>query len=267
LHQYGFWYADSSGWKQPMYATANGQRFKGSDFIWQAFTRAVAADPSVLAPDRMAREPDLIARICVDDEGRCPLPDLASHQALHQAYGTALRDRGAGGIQALVDAANREDLPGRGLLTRLSELPGYREDPLAKKANLLLIILANRPERFLALRDPQSVQPIVDYHLMRGCLRTGCVRVLDPDLARRLTRRSWVDPVEEDAIRQASYRAIEAMVAGSGCSVAAVDGFFFVNGRTRCVETEAPRCVGCPLEGSCAQGVDLFQPVYRTTAY
>lgn len=264
LHQYGFWTETEQGWGTPMYAQLDGQRYKGSDFIWAAFTRAARQDPSLLSADRMAREPGLFAQICTDDTGQCPIPDLASHAMLHQAHGLAMRQTS---YAALLSEANASTHPGATLMSRLRTQPGYMGDPLSKKASLLLLILSRRPEKFLDLRDPESIVPIVDYHLMRGCLRTGAVRIKDPDLHRRIEARAWVDAPEELDIRQACGRAIHALVEQSGTSVAAVDGFFFVNGRRQCLETEPPTCQTCPISEPCAQAKQMFQPVFRTTAY
>jgi sugar/nucleoside kinase (ribokinase family) len=265
LHQYGFWTSDNRGWIEPMYSTAGGDRFKGSDYIWQAFTRAAIGDPSVLDPDRAASDPLLFDAICADDSGSCPVPSIESHRDLQQRYGEALA--GTGGFAEIVAVANRSERPAAALLERLTTLPGYAEDPLAKKANLLAIILANRPERFLDLRDPESITPIVDYHLMRSCLRTGCVEIVDDDLRRRVEGRTWVDEAEEDEIRSACFDAIESLVEISGLTQAAVDGFFFSNARRVCVEVDAPRCDECVAAPACARRIDLFQPVIRTTAY
>lgn len=267
LHQYGFWTSDGDGWVAPMYAFANGERFKGSDFIWQAFTRAAATDPSVLDPARLAAEGDLFDRICTDDGGSCPVPHLESHRQLQQAYGMTLVEQGHRGFGDLLATVADSVTPGRDLLERLARLPGYAEDPLAKKANLLVVILANRPERFLDLKDPRSVTPIVDYHLMRSCLRTGCVVIADPELRRRVEKRRWVDEWEEEQIRSAAFDAINGLVSVSGLDQASVDGFFFTNARRVCVETAEPDCPSCPLEPECAAERDLFQPVFRTTAY
>ena len=267
LHQYGFWDADEQGWLGPMYASREGRRFKGSDWIWQAFTGASRADPSVFDPKRMASEPRLLEQMCLDEQGVCPLPDLESHCALHQAYGAALAERHPGGFVEILEKVRGSAEPAASLLAELSELPGYAEDPMAKKANLLVVMLAARPEGFLELTDPQNVRPIVDYHLMRSCLRTGCVRILDDSLRRRLEERQWVDCEEEREIRSAAYTTIEELVQLSGCSVARVDGFFFTNGRSRCLEDREPVCEECPVRGSCAQEISLFQPIYRTTAY
>lgn len=267
LHQYGFWYSDDSGWTEPMYSMGSGQRFKGSDFVWQAFTRAAANDPSVLEPARLAAESDLFERICAADNGRCPIPQIESHRELQQAYGAALLEAGHAEFSDLLAEVADDTRPGAALLDRLAHLPGYAEDPLAKKANLLLIILAARPERFIELRDPGSVTPVVDYHIMRSCLRTGCVQIIDAELRARLEARGWVDEFEEDLIRRRTFDAINMLVEQSGLTQAAVDGFFFTNARANCVETADPNCSSCPAEAECAQSRSLFQPVFRTTAY
>ena len=266
LHQFGFWSEDDHGYVAPMWAVADGKRFKGSDFVWQAVARAVAADSSVLAPERLAAEPLLFDRICVADDGECPIPAAGAHRGLQQGYGAAMGEI-EGGIAALVERANQSERPAATLLESLSSIPGYAEDPLAKKAILLVLILANRPEGFLDLRDPESLGPIVDYHLMRGCLRTGCVTISDPDLRRRMVERAWISAAEETAVRDACFEALGELCSASGLTVAQIDGFFFVNGRKRCLETEDAKCAECPLESGCAQATDLFQPIFRTTAY
>jgi sugar/nucleoside kinase (ribokinase family) len=238
LHQYGFWYADVHGWIEPMYGFASGHGFKGSDYIWQAFTRAATEDASVLSPARAASEPMLFDAICSDDSGVCPVPSIESHRSLQQRYGEALLR--CGGFEEILAKANRASRPAATLLEQLATLPGYAEDPLAKKANLLAVILANRPERFLDLRDPETITPIVDYHLMRSCLRTGCVEILDDDLRGRIERRAWIDEA---------------------------DGFFFSNARKVCVEVEDAQCDECVAAHACGQRTTLFQPVIRTTAY
>ncbi len=267
LHQFGFWTASAeAGWQGPMYAELDGRRYKGSDFVWAAFARAARERPELLQPAHMAAEPESFLTICTADDGHCPLPEPHTYVALHRAHGAAMLEQWPGGYEELVASCNASEGPVAKLLGHLTQLPGYAEDPLAKKANLLAIILANRPEGFLDARDRESIQPIVDYHLMRACLRTGCVDIRDPDLDRRLAARTWVDAVEEAAIREASFEAIAGLVHTSGQSVAAVDGFFFALGRRLCLETEAPRCGECALT-ACGRHTARFQPVFRTTTY
>ena len=268
LHQFGFWTSEpSSGWTGPMIAPLDGKAYKGSDFIWAAFSRAALADPTLLSLDRMACESDLFRRICEADDGTCPVPDLETHEMLHQAHAVTMQREWPGGYAALVEHANQTSRPIETLLQALKTVPGYNADALAKKANLLAVILAARPERFLKPKDPDSIAPIVDYHMMRLCLRTGLVRIHDPELERRLIARMWVDTTEELEIRQATGRAILSLVESTGCTVADIDGLFFRLGRTVCLETSAPRCDNCPLSGACARHTTHFQPIIRTQAY
>ncbi len=264
-HQYGFWTGTDHGYGGPMWATIDGVRRKGSDFIWHAFTKAATADPTVMNADRLAAEPLLFDEICVDDDGACPIPDAGSHRVLQLAYGVVIGR--LGGIRSVTDRANNSDDPLAALLESLAAIPGFGEDPLAKKANLLALILANRPEHFLHLDDPSSIAPIADYHNIRTLLRTGCVRVVDPDLRRTLEDRAWTDAVGEASVRSASYEAIVTLCNASGLNVGEVDGFLFTLGRSLCLEMEDPMCEECPIAESCARDTSLFQPIFRTTAY
>jgi len=264
-HQYGFWTGTDHGYGGPMWATIDGVRRKGSDFIWHAFTKAANADPTVIHVDRLTAEPLLFDQICVDDDGVCPIPDAGSHRVLQQAYGATIRD--LGGVRSVIGHANASDDPLATLLETLSAVPGFGEDPLAKKANLLALILANRPEHFLHLDDQASIAPIADYHNIRTLLRTGCVRVVDQDLRRTLEDRAWTDAVGEASVRSAAYDAINALCDASGLSVGAVDGFLFTLGRSLCLEIEEPKCGECPVAEACSRSTLLFQPIFRTTAY
>ena len=265
LHQYGFWKGTDRGYGGPMWATIDGVRRKGSDFIWHALTRAASIDSAILDPDRLVNDPLLFDTICTADDGTCPIPDAGSHRVLQQKYGAVIGP--LGGIRTLLDRANASDDPLATFLALLEPVPGFGEDPLAKKANLLALILANRPEHFLDLRGPTEIAPIVDYHIMRTTLRLGCVVVTDADVRRRIEAREWVDAGAEAGIRLAARDAIRTLCYLSGLDVAAVDGFLFTLGRTVCLETEPPRCGECPLAAVCAREMDLFQPIFRTTAY
>lgn len=265
LHQYGFWNGTDRGYGGPMWATIDGIRRKGSDFIWHAFTRAATTDPSILDASRLATEPLLFDAICTGDDGYCPIPDVGSHRTLQQAYGAFIGPRG--GIRSIVERANKAADPLAALFESLATIPGFGEDPLAKKANLLALIFANRPERFVGLRGPTAIAPIVDYHIMRTTLRTGCVRIVDGDLRSRLADRAWIDGEPEAGIRLAARDAIHGLCERSGLDVGSVDGFLFSLGRSVCLEMDPPKCNECPLAPVCAREVDLFQPIYRTTAY
>jgi len=137
---------------------------------------------------------------------------------------------------------------------------------LRKKAGLLALVLSQRPEGFLALGAGEKIPPVIDYHLMRSCLRVGLVDVLDEALREKLCGRQEVSLADEWAVRYAAYLSIGRVVSVSGKSVGAVDWFFF-NARKRCPEMTEPACHLCPIDPACTHRKELFQPVLRTTFY
>ncbi|MCK5315942.1 MAG: hypothetical protein KAJ53_12495, partial [Anaerolineales bacterium] len=144
---------------------------------------------------------------------------------------------------------------------------GYKEDPLRKKSSLLALILNQRPENFLPLRDDEQVEPVIDYHAQRSCLRFGLIDVIDEELENKLSDRQILLPAEEWAVRYPAYRATEQVAALSGKNTGAVDWFFFSNARKRCFEMSEPECQFCQMDPVCAHRKDLFQPVLRTSFY
>lgn len=265
-HQFGFWTLRDNRWEAPMVSPIDGRKLKGSDFLFRAVTRAWQNDPQIFQPARLAAasDPDL-DRIFLSDEGVNPLPMWPEHLALIRGYADWFVSRDLTPVAVLRDAASSET-PLAALLATCREIPGYAEDPMQKKAMLLAIVLENRPEKFLPVRDPQSAVPIIDYHLQRSALRTGLVRVENPDLDRKLRARELLHESEETAVRSATFDAISQLMQRTGLPAAVIDWFFFQN-RTRCPETTEPDCPACPVQTLCARETALFQPVLRTTAY
>ncbi|OIP79450.1 MAG: hypothetical protein CO002_02760 [Candidatus Portnoybacteria bacterium CG_4_8_14_3_um_filter_44_10] len=148
-------------------------------------------------------------------------------------------------------------------LTR--EVPGYNRDRFKKKNLLLAMVLSNRPEKFLEVKDPQCWSPIVDYHLMRLALRLGLV-----DLNKKEQpvneKKLWVNAKAEYRIRYATYRAVRRLISRSGKQMPFIDEKLWL-GRRYCPETEDPQCAQCIFSSVCKKRVELFQPIYRTTAY
>lgn len=265
-HQFGFWSLDGTRYGRPMIAQAGGVDRKGSDFLFYCTQRALNADPEFFRPEKLAAmSPRDIDRMFYDDLGRNPLPMWPEHKNMVYEYADWMLDNKNSPEQVL-SKANKARKPLKWFLETLREIPGYREDPLQKKAMLLAVILENRPEKFLKVSDPESAVPIIDYHLQRSALRTGLVTVTDDNLRRKLIARTLLSKELEGEVRKATYEAIARLVAVSGLSVAAIDYFFFTN-RTRCPEMSEPKCEQCPVKAICARETSLFQPVFRTTFY
>ena len=267
LQQFGFWETAGGRYERPMIAPLNGDMLKGSTYLYRAFLRPLDNDTDFYSPERQANlTRDKLLAVLRADDCSDPMPALDLHLEMARAYG---RDMMALGLtpRTLLERARPSATPLLELLNSLDHIGGYKEDPLRKKSSLLALSLNQRPEGFLRFGDGESVAPVIDYHAMRGCLRSGLVEVLYEDLYEKLATRRELEPDEEGAVRLAAYQAVERVVEVSGKSLGAVDWFFFNYLRALCPEMSAPRCAECALDKVCAKRKELFQPVFRTTFY
>jgi hypothetical protein len=265
LHNYGYWYGSPKGYASPLYGVWKGQKVKGSDLLYKMLMRALEDNPHVFLPERLARITEKeLSRIFSDDNGFVPLFETNARLERTRAYGewflenfTAPRD--------LLDDANGDEYPLRHFLSELRLIPGFDRDPLQKRNLLLAMSLANRPERFLRVTDDEHWKPVVDYHLMRLALRLGLVELNETETWRNEERR-WVTAREEHSIRIATYEAVKLLIRASGRSMFFIDEKMWT-ARKYCPETTKPDCEKCIFANVCGKRINLFQPVYRTTAY
>lgn len=266
LQQFGFWHERDGAWGGSMVAPIDGTRRKGSDYLWAVYRRWAQQEPDAFEPRRQSRVSlDDWRRVVADDAGDDPFPTSDRAAALARDHGRTLLEVGET-AESLLAAAAAAPRPMRSLLRLLDHVGGYREDPLRKKAALLGVILRQRPERFLPNGLGDDAPPIVDYHVQRTCLRTGMVVVADDGLHRRIRDRTVLDADEEAAVRRAAFDAVARLGEVSGRDMGTVDWFLFEM-RHRCPEATAPVCSECPADPVCAHRTELFQPVFRTTAY
>ena len=267
LQQFSFWYTQEGTYDFPMWATIDGQRYKGSEYLWAAWWRQETAVPNFSTPRQQAQlTHEKLVQLMQDDDGQNPLPALDLHLNQAQAYG---RDMLALQLtpQAIIEEARASIRPLQTFLARLDQIGGYKEDPLRKKSALLAKILNQRPEKFLPFGENEDVPPVIDYHAMRACLRLGLVEILDEQLRAKIIRRELVSSAEEWVVRLACYKAYEQLVIRSGKRYGAVGWFLFGSMRRYCLEVGEPHCSQCHLETVCQQKRDLFQPVLRTSFY
>jgi len=267
LQQFSFWSVRDNRYYRPLIARIGGVELKGSDYLWEAFRRRVEQDADFCSPERQANlSREELLEVFRADNGDDPMPALDLHLEQANRYG---RDMLALGLtpQAVLDKALASDQPLQTFLVTLDQVGGYKEDPVRKKSLLLALILNDRPEKFLPLRDDEQIAPIMDYHLMRSCLRIGLIDVLDGELETKLTNRQIVSPAEEWAVRYPAYLAFEQLITLSGRSPSAMNSFVFTNARKRCPEMTEPECQFCQLDPVCAHRKELFQPVLRTSFY
>jgi sugar/nucleoside kinase (ribokinase family) len=267
LQQFSFWEARQGRYDRPLIAAIDGQTCKGSTYLSYAYLRPLDQDPGFYAPARQASltKADMLDLFRADD-GSDPMPALELHLHKAQDYG---RDMLSLGLtpQGIIETANRSSKPLAAFLSILDHIEGYKEDPFRKKSNLLAMILKERPEYFLAISEGESIQPVIDYHVMRFCLRTGMVEIMDTDLHRKVAGRYVISGEEEWVIRYACYLTLQKLIRASGLSMAAVDHIAFNYNRKHCPEMTEPVCPQCAIDPACAHRKDLFQPVIRTSFY
>ncbi len=266
LQQFSFWNEKNNRYHTPLIAPLGGVSQKGAFYLFDAYRRRLETDADFCSPARQANlsRADLL-EILKSDDGTDPMPALDLHLEMANAYG---RDMLALHLtpETVLQKTRASAAPLTTLISILDKIGGYKEDPLRKKSGLLALILSQRPEAFLKFAEGEQVEPVIDYHLMRSCLRAGLVDILDEGLKNKIANRELISPADEWAIRHAAYRAIGQVVALSGKSTGAVDWFFF-GARKRCPEMTEPECNLCQIDSICAHRKELFQPVLRTTFY
>jgi ribokinase len=266
LQQFGFWEMREGRYRRPMIAPIDGRSLKGSDYLWSAYRRQLDRDPEFFAPARQMNLTEAeLAEVFCSDAGANPMPAFDLHLQQARVYGRDMQSLGWTPSE-MITAASASHRPRTALLDLLAHVGGYKEDPLRKKAMLLALILEQRPERFLQPTPGEPEPPVIDYHLMRSCLRIGLIEIVDADLRQRVRGHEELAADEEWAIRWAAYRAIQQVQQVSGRGMGAVDWFFF-GARRRCPEMTEPDCPNCAVDPVCAHRKELFQPVIRTTFY
>lgn len=270
-HQFGFWHGETS-YAGPLYGTLYGKKLKGSDLLWKLFLRGFMQDPTDLIGGALARmTKERWSTLMSDDNGVIPLLVTDERLAITQGLGTSLLRHGSPLNTATGWIRHHRDLqePAKRILENLTHPQfgtiGYREDPLQKKALLLLMALTNRPEQLLTPERNFNWNPIVDYHVMRIMLRSGLVTLprawRDENAARKFTTDE-----RETIIRDACFQVNKEIVQHSGRSMAEIDVLLW-SARRYCPETEVPNCATCSLNPVCEKRTELFQPVIRTTSY
>jgi len=267
FQQFGFWETSNGRYSYPLIAKINGKRLKGSSYLFASYLRSLDEDPEFYSPGRQANlKREELIKIFRADDGTDPMPAFDLHLTQAQKYGQDMLALGMtpGDILKEVNASSS---PLKTLTLMLDHISGYKEDPIRKKSNLLALSLSQRPEAFLKFGVDEAVEPVVDYHCLRSCLRTGLIEVLDEELKRKIANRELISEDDEWAVRYAAYQIQQQVEMLSGRPIGAVDWFFFNYTRSHCPEMTDPVCSDCAVDPVCKKRKEMFQPVYRTTNY
>jgi hypothetical protein len=118
---------------------------------------------------------------------------------------------------------------GSGLYEVLSRFAAF-SDPLKKKITFFLKLASDAG--VLNIKDPENCIPIMDYHMQRVLLRTGCVVIMDAGLRQQLTERK--KRATDEPVRSACVEAVKTIARVSGHSVITLNDFLWPLGRSCC---------------------------------
>jgi hypothetical protein len=262
LHQFAFWEARDGTYAGAWYGRVPEGTVRGSDFVWRRLHRALCERPAVfdLTPSACRRHSECDA--LQDLDGRHP-PNWEAHRRMSTALRAALCERPLSARLASVRTAGT----GAAFEAAFGDLPGYREDPLRKRLNLLFMYVTARADNPLGVPADARVAPAIDYHLQRILLRAGVVRARDASLRSCLTGRRLVTPAQELAVRRACYRAVAELVRRSGRTSFEVDQALFALRGVCGADADGPRCEECWIRRCCTREVALFQPLLANSVW
>ncbi|NPD86418.1 hypothetical protein HNS38_16720 [Lentimicrobium sp. L6] len=103
-------------------------------------------------------------------------------------------------------------------------------DHLQKKTSFLMKLLEDA--KLIQFSNHQDLIPIMDYHMQRVLLRTGCVEVLDNDLKFALQNKLRLQ--NEQELRVACISAMKQIAQHSGYSVFKMNDVFYTMGLSCC---------------------------------
>jgi hypothetical protein len=156
-----------------------------------------------------------------------------------------------------------------GLYAKLDLIPVFSEDPLRKKARVLVHQLVRRG--LIRIADEWSLAPAIDYHLIRLYVRTGRVTPATPNMYDQLVTGRTVRVSVVTRLRRAVEEAMWHTAEGAGLRMDQLNHVEWQIARSFCVSVE-PRCTsgpipakpvdrplaelsvaigGCPLSGHC----------------
>ena len=206
---------------------------------------------SRLALHLLAREDSsllsLLCSVSAKDVGRWlegyEKPDRIRAQeraALLRNIGATIRQELNGQPMRLFDESRGFISGEQGFLKQLDRFAAFREDPLRKKSNVLMQELTR--ERILQFNDEQTIQPAIDYHIMRLYLRTG--RVVPTDIVIKNQLRGQPNPRERlvHLLREKVGNALDLTAFYAGLPVSEVNYIEWQIGRSIC-QVDAPNCV------------------------
>ncbi len=120
----------------------------------------------------------------------------------------------------------------QGLYEQLEQFEAF-SDPQKKKSTFLIKLL--KEAGLIRIIDDENFVPIMDYHMQRVLLRSGCVEITDEDLKNSLINREKLST--DEPVRSSCIEALSLIAELSNREVTKMNDFFWSMGRSCCSET------------------------------
>lgn len=212
----------------------------GWDFLEFGFLDILHTNPDLLIAEKLVllSQKELIKKIKPffaedNDAGKCTLDRLEERADLWLDMAQQLHEKHNGKVENIFsDTKLKESEDAEILYQPLSQFQAYA-DPLKKKSSFLLKLLSDA--RLLTLPKLKNLVPIMDYHMQRVLLRTGCVEITNKKLKQQLLNKQAVSSDTE--IRLACIEAMNLIAKTSGIPLFQMNDIFYMLGRSCCNES------------------------------
>ncbi|HRW96665.1 MAG TPA: hypothetical protein P5104_03975 [Bacteroidales bacterium] len=209
----------------------------GWDFIEHVFAILAKEKSQLLNPSYLVSTDSskLVRQLknwftCAEEPDNCTFDRLDERVALMQNAAGFLTSEFKGKLSSLFRASKGFLIhSGTGLYEVLPKMEAFA-DPQQKKSTFFIKLLMDTG--LITINDPENFIPIMDYHMQRVLMRTGCVEITDSDLRQQLISRKPQN--SDEPIRSLCIEAFRIIADTSGHQVTRMNDYFWSLGRSCC---------------------------------
>lgn len=211
-----------------------GWNYLEDRFIAFGRSNSQLIDPKYLSTLNSEELSNQLRILFTEDSGseKCTLDRLAERSKFIIQIADVLNKKYDGKVENMFkykDGKIANSVPN--LYEMLTDFDAYA-DPFKKKSTLFLQLV--HEAKLYELRDLDLIVPIMDYHMQRLLLRTGCIEVVDSALRKALQSKESLKT--DNDVRKASIEAIKIISKYSNKNYFELDGILWSLGRSCCQE-------------------------------
>ncbi|MDO9512029.1 MAG: queuosine salvage family protein [Bacteroidales bacterium] len=218
----------------------------GWDYLEYGFLNMIRQSPELLVPDFIhvsdfEKLKGSLSGFFTPAEMECTLDRLDERVRLMKDMAAVLVDQYESSLGKLLSSTTHEQ--GVSVVELYSVLQKFEaySDPLNKKSSFFIKLAVDAG--LIRLQDPENLVPVMDYHMQRVLLRTGCVEIMDDTLAQSLRLRL---PMTSDSIiREICVNASALIARKAGLNVLQMNDVLYLAGRSCCHEQTLCRSGSC----------------------